>query len=217
MVDRCRQLLEEPLQASRAIGVEGRAASRAEFQRRLVEPVGTAAGEDEHGHPGPGLVDQSHGTPGEDVVMSQPVVDRLVSSLPRRIARLVLGAFLISAGVSHLSFARTPFYAQVPPWLPLKADLVVITSGVVEIALGASLVLLTRWRVPVGWVVAVFFVLVFPGNISQFVTHADAFGLDSDLAWGIRLLFQPQLVIWALWCTGAWVGPAEPRSTAARG
>jgi uncharacterized membrane protein len=65
-------------------------------------------------------------------------------------------------------------------------------------------VLLARWRVPVGWVVAIFFVVVFPGNISQFATHAHAFGLDSDLARGIRLLFQPLLVIWALWSTGAW-------------
>jgi uncharacterized membrane protein len=136
--------------------------------------------------------------------MSQPVANRPVSSLPRSIARHALCALLIFTGVSHLSFARTAFYAQVPPCLPLNADFVVIASGVVEIALGASLVLLTRRRVPVGWIVAIFFVLVFPGNISQFVTHANAFGLDSNLARGIRLLFQPLLVIWALWCTGAW-------------
>ena len=35
-------------------------------------------------------------------------------ALPRTIARLILGVFLIFAGVSHLSFARTAFYAQVP-------------------------------------------------------------------------------------------------------
>ncbi len=149
--------------------------------------------------------------------MGDPVVDRPVSSLSRSIARLVLGAFLIFAGVSHLSFARTAFYAQVPPWLPLNADFVVIASGVAEIALGASLVLLTRWRVPVGCVVAIFFVLVFPGNISQFITHANAFGLDSDLARGIRLLFQPVLVVWALWCTGAWAALRNRRSRAERG
>jgi uncharacterized membrane protein len=136
--------------------------------------------------------------------MSQQLVDRPVSSLPRSIARHALCAFLISAGVGHLSFARTALYAQVPPWLPLNVDFVVIASGVVEIALGASLVLLTRCRVSVGWIVAIFFVLVFPGNISQFVTHANALDLNSDLARGIRLLFQPLLVIWALWCTGAW-------------
>ena len=131
-------------------------------------------------------------------------VDRPTSSPQRSIARLVLGALLLYTGVSHVSFARTAFHAQVPPWLPLNADFVIIASGVVEIALGASLVLLARWRVPVGWVVAAFFVVVFPGNISQFITHANAFELDSDLARGIRLLFQPLLVIWALWCTGAW-------------
>ena len=136
--------------------------------------------------------------------MSGLGVERPRSTRPRTIARFVLGATLIFAGVSHLSFGRTAFYAQVPPWLPVNADFVVISSGVVEIVLGASLALLARWRVPVGVLVAIFFVAVFPGNVSQFVTHANAFGLDSDLARGIRLLFQPLLVVWALWCTGAW-------------
>jgi uncharacterized membrane protein len=122
----------------------------------------------------------------------------------RTVARLILGTFLTFAGISHLSFARAQFHAQVPPWLPLNADFVIIASGIVEILLGTGVLVLSRWRVPVGWVVAVFFVLVFPGNISQFATHTDAFGLDSDLARGIRLLFQPLLVAWALWCTGAW-------------
>jgi uncharacterized membrane protein len=136
--------------------------------------------------------------------MRHPVVDRPAVSWPRRIARVVLGAFLIFTGVSHLSFGRIAFHAQVPNWVPVDADLVIIASGVLEIALGASLVLLTRWQVLIGWVAAIFFVLVFPGNISQFVTHANAFGLDSDLDRGIRLLFQPALVIVALWCTGGW-------------
>jgi uncharacterized membrane protein len=140
----------------------------------------------------------------EDVRMSQPVPDRHASSAARGIARLVLGAFLGFTGVSHLTFARKAFYAQVPHWLPLNADFVIVASGAVEILLGAGLAVLTRWRATVGWVAALFFVLIFPGNISQFVTHADAFGLDSDLARGIRLLFQPLLVAWALWCTGAW-------------
>jgi uncharacterized membrane protein len=136
--------------------------------------------------------------------MSGTGIERPRSTRSRTIARLVLGATLIFTGVSHLSFGRTAFYAQVPPWLPANPDFVVISSGVVEIVLGASLALLARWRVPVGVLVAIFFVAVFPGNISQFVTHANAFGLDSDLARGIRLLFQPLLVVWALWCTGAW-------------
>lgn len=108
------------------------------------------------------------------------------------------------AGTSHLTWARTEFQAQVPHWVPLPIDLVVILSGIVEILLGLSLIFLARQRVLVGWVVATFFVLVFPGNIAQYLNHADGFGLDTDLARGMRLLFQPVLVAWALWSTGAW-------------
>ncbi|GGF98452.1 membrane protein [Rhodococcoides trifolii] len=126
------------------------------------------------------------------------------STRAQTVGRVVLGAFLLFAGTAHLTFARETFQAQVPTWVPLDADFVVLASGVVEIVLGASLILLTRWRIAVGWIVALFFLAVFPGNISQFVTHTDAFGLDTDRARGIRLLFQPLLIAWALWCTGAW-------------
>lgn len=125
-------------------------------------------------------------------------------SLPRLIARLALGAFLLMAGISHLTTNREAFLAQVPEWLPLSGDFVVLASGVVEIVLGLSLLVLHRQRVLVGWVVAAFFVAIFPGNISQLVTATDSFGLNSDLSRGIRLLFQPVLIAWALWSTGAW-------------
>jgi uncharacterized membrane protein len=131
-------------------------------------------------------------------------IQRPASSLPRTLARLALGSFLLFAGIAHLTFARHTFRAQVPTWLPVDADFVVLASGVVEILLGSALLLLSRHRVRLGWLTAVFFILVFPGNINQFVTHADAFGLVSDQARAIRLLFQPLLVVWALWCTGAW-------------
>ena len=126
------------------------------------------------------------------------------ASVPQTIGRIALGAFLLLAGVSHLTWSREDFLAQVPPWLPLDGDFVVIASGVVEIVLGVALLVLSHLRVQVGWIVAAFFLAVFPGNISQFVTRTDAFGLDSDLARGIRLAFQPLLIVWALWCTGAW-------------
>lgn len=119
-------------------------------------------------------------------------------------SRLLLGAFLLFAGLGHLTWSRAEFQAQVPTWLPMDADLVVVLSGVVEILLGLALVALPRHRVLVGWFTAAFFVAVFPGNVSQFVNRIDAFGLDSDMARGIRLLFQPLLVLWALWSTEAW-------------
>jgi uncharacterized membrane protein len=133
-----------------------------------------------------------------------PATRRTSPSIPRVIGRLALGAFLLFAGISHLAWNREAFLAQVPTWLPLEGDFVVVASGVVEIILGLSLLLLARRQVQVGWVVALFFLAIFPGNISQFVTATDSFGLDSDLSRGIRLLFQPVLVAWALWSTGAW-------------
>lgn len=118
--------------------------------------------------------------------------------------RILLGSFLVFAGVSHLTVARTEFLAQVPPWVPLDGDLVVVLSGIAEIILGLGLVFLQRLRMLVGLVTAVFFILIFPGNISQYVNQIDAFGLNTDQARFIRLFFQPLLVIWALWATGAW-------------
>ncbi len=122
----------------------------------------------------------------------------------KTLARVLLGAFLVFAGLSHLLWARSAFQAQVPTWAPLDADVVVVSSGVVEIVLGLALVFLVRRGAAVGWVVAAFFVAVLPGNISQFLTHTDAFGLNTDTSRGIRLVFQPLLIAWALWCTGAW-------------
>ncbi|MCC3268555.1 hypothetical protein MUG94_15675 [Arthrobacter gengyunqii] len=126
------------------------------------------------------------------------------TSKPRRLGAIALGAFLAFAGTSHLTFARSEFQAQVPDWVPLDNDAVVLLSGVAEISLGAALILLRKRRVPAGWAAAAFFVAIFPGNISQYVTHTDAFGLDTDGKRLGRLFFQPLLVIWALWSTGAW-------------
>ena len=117
---------------------------------------------------------------------------------------MLLGVFLLLAGVAHLTFQRIEFLAQVPNWVLLDGDLVVILSGIVEIILGLALVFLPSYRVVVGWVTAAFFVLIFPGNIAQYLNGVDAFGLDTDQARFIRLFFQPVLVLWALWSTRAW-------------
>lgn len=119
------------------------------------------------------------------------------------LARLMLGLALIFAGTGHLTFARAEFQAQVPTWVPLDADFVVVASGVVEIALGIAL-LIPRFAPGAGLAAAAFFIAIFPGNISQYLTGTDAFGLDTDQARLVRLFFQPVLVLWALWSTGGW-------------
>ncbi|WP_127792637.1 hypothetical protein [Agromyces sp. LHK192] len=120
----------------------------------------------------------------------------------RTIARWALAAGLVFAGVSHLFWARKEFRAQVPPWVPMDADAVVVGSGVAEIGLGAALVALPKERRRIGWIAAAFFAAVFPGNIAQFTQHRDGFGLDTDAKRGVRLLFQPLLVWLAIWATG---------------
>ncbi len=122
----------------------------------------------------------------------------------RNTVRILLGLFLVFAGTAHLTFQRIEFLAQVPPWLPMNPDWVVVLSGVVEIILGTLLVVLVKHRIKIGWVVAVFFVLVFPGNIAQLTEHRDAFGLNTDLKRWLRLPFQPILIFLVLWSTGAW-------------
>ena len=122
----------------------------------------------------------------------------------RTAARFVLGAVLVVAGVGHLTAQRVEFRAQVPTWFPVDADVVVLVSGVVEILLGVALVVAGSHAPVVGVVAAAFFVLIFPGNIAQFLEHRDAFGLDSDAKRFVRLWFQPVLVLWALWSTGGW-------------
>jgi uncharacterized membrane protein len=125
-----------------------------------------------------------------------------MNTLIRKATQILLGATLIYTGTLHLTTSRMEFQAQVPPWVPLSPDFVVLASGVVEIALGLALVSLQRRR-EVGIATALFFIAIFPGNISQFVNEIDGFGLDSDRARAIRLLFQPLLVLWALWSTTA--------------
>ena len=127
------------------------------------------------------------------------------TTLIQNIFRVLLALFMIYAGFSHLTFNRIDFQAQVPDWIPLSKDLVVILSGIVEIGLGLTLLFWKTQRVNIGLALALFFILVFPGNIAQYLDGKDAFGaLDSDRARLIRLFFQPVLIVWALWSAGSW-------------
>ncbi|SEN56016.1 Uncharacterized membrane protein [bacterium A37T11] len=124
-----------------------------------------------------------------------------VKKWSRTLARILLGSVLVFAGISHLLFKRKEFQNQVPDWLPLKKDYVVVVSGYVEILMGLALLFAREKRVEIGRIAALFFMMVFPGNLSQFLHQRNAFGLDSDSKRLARLWFQPILVFWALWST----------------
>lgn len=117
-------------------------------------------------------------------------------------ARIILGSFMTFAGITHLTTAREEFQAQVPSWIPVDDDLVVVGSGVAEIALGASLLTLPKHRKLTGTALAAFYTAIFPGNIGQYAERKDGFGLDTDRKRLIRLFGQPGLIAAALWAAG---------------
>ena len=128
------------------------------------------------------------------------------TSIIQNILRILLGAFMLYAGIGHLTFLRLEFQAQVPTWITTDTafmDFIVLASGVVEIIFGILMIVGGRLKLKTGIVLAIFFILIFPGNINQYVNQIDSFGLNTDKQRLIRLIFQPVLIIWALWSSGA--------------
>ena len=128
------------------------------------------------------------------------------TSIIQNISRILLGAFMLYAGIGHLTFLRIEFQAQVPTWITTDKgfmDFIVLASGVIEIIFGILMIVGGRLKLKTGIVLAIFFILIFPGNINQYVNQIDSFGLNTDRQRLIRLIFQPVLIIWALWSTGA--------------
>lgn len=128
------------------------------------------------------------------------------SSTLRTVARVTLGGALVFAGATHLTVARKGFRAQVPRKLtkamPFGTDDVVLMSGIVEMGLGAALIVLPKEQKRIGSIAAAFFTAIYPGNISQAVRHDSSLGLDTDQKRLVRLTGQPLLIAWALWSTG---------------
>ena len=127
----------------------------------------------------------------------------MAKSKIKLIAAYLLGIFMLFAGIGHLTWQRQEFQAQVPYWIPLSKDFVVLASGFVEICFGLLLIFWRQKRAEIGIALAIFFILVFPGNVSQYLEGKTAFGLDTDTKRFARLFFQPLLIYWALWSCGS--------------
>ena len=119
--------------------------------------------------------------------------------------RILLGLVMTYIGIGHLTFLQIDFQAQVPTWITTQndlIDLIIITSGIIEIILGLLMVIGGKLKVKTGVLLAIFYILIFPGNINQYVNEIDAFNLNSDTSRFVRLLFQPILVFLALFSSG---------------
>ena len=128
------------------------------------------------------------------------------TSIIQNIFRILLGLIMLYIGIAHLSFRRIEFQAQVPTWLTTNEgmmDLVVLISGYIEIAFGILMILGGKLKVKTGIALGIFYVLIFPGNINQYINEIDSLRLDSDNKRLIRSFFQPLLVLWAFWSSGA--------------
>ena len=125
--------------------------------------------------------------------------------LTQQLARWGWGAGLMLAGTGHLTVVREEFRSQVPPWVPIDADDVVLLSGAVEISLGLGLLILPRERRRMSALTTAFLVAVFPGNIAQYRNRVDGLGLDTDGKRLGRLFLQP-----ALWATALHAGGLLP-------
>ena len=129
----------------------------------------------------------------------------------RTAMRIAMAIFYLAAGLLHVGTPEK-FLPIVPDWVP-QPDLVIVATGVCEIS-GALALMTTRLRKLAGIMLALYAVCVFPANIKHAIDHIDLPGLPSSWWYHApRLAFQPVLVWWALWCSGAidWPFPARKR------
>jgi uncharacterized membrane protein len=153
-------------------------------------------------------------------VRSRPAIDcrhRMnwrSDTLPRvRMAmRWAMAAFYLAAGVVHL-LAPDRFLPIVPDFVPMPREVVLVT-GVCEIAGGLAL-LTRRLRRLAGVMLALYALCVLPANIKHAI---DGIHLppvpDSWWYHGPRLLMQPVLVWWALFCAGVIAWPGREKAAA---
>ena len=111
-----------------------------------------------------------------------------------------MGLFYVGAGVSH--FTTPGFYRQiVPPILP-AASLLVVVSGIAEIALG-TLVMMPATRRIAAWGLVALLIAVYPANVYQALYRPELvdppawMGQPSQAALWVRLPMQFVLVYWA--------------------
>lgn len=115
-------------------------------------------------------------------------------------ARIIFALFFAAACVFHF-IQPDGFARMLPDDVPLRLPMIYVT-GVMELALGVLLLVPATMK-PAGTLTAVYLVLIFPANIYAAVKHIPAPGFSDtpQAALWIRLVFQPLLIWWVLWCS----------------
>jgi uncharacterized membrane protein len=123
-----------------------------------------------------------------------------------------MAAFYLTAGIVHI-LAPDRFLPIVPDFVPWPRE-VVLATGVCEIA-GSLAFLTRRLRRLAGVMLALYAVCVFPANIKHAIDGIHL-PLVPDSWWyhGPRLLMQPVLVWWALFCAGVIDWPGREKTAA---
>jgi uncharacterized membrane protein len=129
----------------------------------------------------------------------------------REAARFGLATAMIVAGVAHW-LLPAPFLQHLPPWVP-AAEVLIVLSGGVEVALGLGLLLRPRRRRWSGLALAAYLIAVFPANVYVALADVDVEGQPGGPYPWLRLPLQALFVAWALWSTG-W--PLRAARTSAR-
>jgi uncharacterized membrane protein len=138
-----------------------------------------------------------HPVPGRgNVEMSQEDKSRKTA---RVAMRWLMAVFYFSAGVVHLA-APERFLPIIPDFVPMPYA-VVVATGLFEIA-GSVALLTKRLRRLAGIMLGIYAVCVFPANIKHAFEGVHVPPLP-DGWWyhGPRLIMQPVLVWWALFCS----------------
>src|SRR5688500_3169869 len=88
-------------------------------------------------------------------------------ALPGRIA---ISAMLVFTSIAHFAFTRG-MSMMLPDFIPYKTEIIYLT-GVIEIAAAIGL-LVPAFRIPVAWLLIVFFIALLPANIYAAIKQID--------------------------------------------
>lgn len=130
----------------------------------------------------------------------------------RTVLRWLFAAAYLIAGIAHLRSAAG-FIQITPAWVP-DPPLVIMLTGLAELAGAAALAAIPRLRMAAGVGLALYAVCVFPANINHALNHIALGG--TALGWWYhapRLALQPVLVWLALWLGGVTDWPFQGGGT----